>query len=200
MVQINKVYTKTGDKGETSLVGGRRVPKDDQRIEAYGTIDELNSILGVARSLSLRENQSGQWDQFHQVLLAIQQKLFDIGSELATHHEDDYPGKITADPQNTSWLEGLIDQLNDRLSPLQSFVLPGGELLNGYLHQARTVCRRAERETLRFNRNSPVNPNLIAFLNRLSDLLFVLARWVCYQKESAETLWQPESDLPVFDF
>ena len=199
MVKINKVYTKTGDKGETSLVGGRRVAKDEQRIESYGTVDELNSIVGVVRSLSLQEDSGEIWEGFRRVLQTIQQKLFDIGSELATHQEDTYKGQIKATQLNVAWLEGIIDKINQKTEPLESFVLPGGEMINAFLHQARTVCRRAERQVIRFGRSAPVNPQLLAFLNRLSDLFFVLARWVCLQKKVPETLWQPEIALPSWD-
>ena len=196
MVKINKVYTRTGDKGETSLVGGRRAPKDDIRIESYGTVDELNSVIGVVRSLAINEKTDSQWDQFCLILRSIQQKLFDIGSELATHEKDSYEGQILASEKNVIWLEQMIDNLNKDLEPLQSFVLPGGDLINAHLHQARTVCRRAERLVVQLGRNRQINPQIKAFLNRLSDLLFVLARWVCLKKNQAETFWEPESQLP----
>ncbi len=195
MVQINKVYTRTGDKGETSLVGGRRAPKDDARIESYGTVDELNSIIGIARTLALRE-EGFQWERFCLILRTVQQKLFDLGSELATHQDDAYDGQITASRENVDWLEQIIDTLNRELEPLQSFVLPGGDPINAHLHQARTVCRRGERQVIRFAKNEEINPNIMAFLNRLSDLLFVMARWVCFKKRVPETLWQPDIKLP----
>jgi cob(I)alamin adenosyltransferase len=195
MVTINKVYTRTGDKGETSLVGGRRTPKDDARIESYGTIDELNSIIGIARSLALQEDGS-QWEKICLILRTIQQKLFDLGSELATHKDDAYEGQIMASKESVIWLEELIDTLNKDLEPLQSFVLPGGDMINAHLHQARTVCRRAERMVIRFARNETINPQIIAFLNRLSDLFFVMSRWVCFKRQQKETLWQPDMGLP----
>lgn len=199
MVKINKVYTKTGDKGETSLVGGRRILKDDRRIESYGTIDELNTVIGIARSFILKESKENKWQRMTLILQAIQQKLFDLGSELATHEEDKYEGQIVASSKNVKWLESLIDQINSNLDPLESFVLPGGDPINAYLHQARTVCRRAERQTLRFSRTTEINPQIIAFLNRLSDLLFVLARWASYQSGAGETLWQPDLELPNWE-
>ena len=199
MVTINKVYTRTGDKGETSLVGGRRLHKDHIRIECYGTTDELNTIIGVVRTLALEKPETAEWQKLIEILQAIQQKLFDIGSELATHHEDSYEGQILASETDVSWLEELIDNMNQTIDPLKSFVLPGGSLINAHLHQARTVCRRAERLVIRLNREDPVNPFARKFLNRLSDLLFVMARWVSHQKGEAETLWQPNLSLPSWD-
>lgn len=199
MVTINKVYTRTGDKGETSLVGGRRLDKDHIRIECYGTTDELNTIIGVVRTLALEKPETAEWQKLIEILQAIQQKLFDIGSELATHHEDSYEGQILASETDVSWLEELIDNMNQTIDPLKSFVLPGGNLINAHLHQARTVCRRAERLVIRLNREDPVNPFARKFLNRLSDLLFVMARWVSHQKGEAETLWQPNLSLPSWD-
>lgn len=196
MVTINKVYTRTGDKGETSLVGGRRLPKDHVRIETYGTTDELNTVLGLARSLVLQEEQTSDWRNFEEILRAIQQKLFDLGSELATHEEDAYPGQLKMVETDVLWLETTIDALNSQLPPLRSFVLPGGSTLNAQLHQARTVCRRAERLVIRLSAEAPINPYLRIFLNRLSDLLFVMARWASKRLGVLETLWQQKSALP----
>jgi cob(I)alamin adenosyltransferase len=198
MVTINKVYTRTGDKGETSLVGGRRLAKDHLRIESYGTVDELNAIVGIARSLILEQKSFAHRQQTGEVLQGIQQKLFDLGSELATHAEDFYEGQIKAVESDVKWLEQLIDTLNAKIEPLKSFVLPGGNLINAHLHQARTVCRRAERLVIRFSKDETTNPYLIKFLNRLSDLFFVLARWVSHELKVPETLWQPNTELPVF--
>ncbi len=198
MVTINKVYTRTGDKGNTSLVGGRRLAKDHVRIESYGTVDELNTVIGVVRSLVLEQEPAAHWNKLSEILLVIQQKLFDIGSELATHSDDSYEGQITAEESDIQWLEGLIDALNEKIEPLKSFVLPGGNLINAHLHQARTVCRRAERLVIRFARDEMTNPNVRRFLNRLSDLFFVLARWVSHKTEIPETLWKPNSKLPTW--
>ncbi len=198
MVKITKVYTRKGDKGQTNLVGGREIPKDDQRIEAYGTVDELNSILGIVRSLLIEENLD-KWSLLLAVLQAIQQKLFDLGSELATHVDDEYEGQIKIIPKDITWLETIIDRINQDLPDLESFVLPGGYSVNAFLHQARTVCRRAERQTIRLNRQNEINPATISFLNRLSDLLFVLARWVSAQKQISETLWQPGLKKPDWE-
>ncbi len=198
MVTINKIYTKTGDKGETSLVGGRRLPKDNIRIESYGTVDELNTIIGIVRSFVEADDELRQIEQLSKVLLAIQQKLFDLGSELATHQDDSYEGQIKASENEVKWLESIIDHLNQDLQPLKSFVLPGGNQVNAYLHQARTVCRRAERRVIQLSHQTPINPMIQAFLNRLSDLMFAMARWVSKQKNIPETLWQPKLELPVW--
>jgi cob(I)alamin adenosyltransferase len=198
MVTINKVYTRTGDKGETSLVGGRRLPKDHVRIETYGTTDELNSVIGLARALVFQEEHTTDWHSFEEILQAIQQKLFDLGSELATHEADSYPGQIKMEESDVLWLESLIDALNSQLPSLQSFVLPGGTLLNAQLHQARTICRRAERLVIRLNAEATVNPYLKMFLNRLSDLLFVMARWASKRSANPEPLWRPKSTLPAW--
>ncbi len=198
MVTINKVYTRTGDKGDTSLVGGRRMAKDNVRIESYGTVDELNSIIGIVRSLVLERQPADHWKRLSEILLAIQQKLFDVGSELATHSDDSYEGQIISKESDVQWLEGLIDALNEKIKPLKSFVLPGGNLINAHLHQARTVCRRAERLVIHFSRDELTNPNIKMFLNRLSDLLFVMARWVSHQMNIPETLWKPNSTLPTW--
>ena len=198
MVTINKVYTRTGDKGNTSLVGGRRLAKDNIRIESYGTVDELNTVIGVVRSLVLEQKSADHWDKLSEILLVIQQKLFDIGSELATHSDDSYEGQVTAEESDIQWLEALIDNLNEKLDPLKSFVLPGGNLINAHLHQARTVCRRAERLVIRFARDELTNPNIRLFLNRLSDLFFVLARWVSHEQNVPEVLWKPNIELPTW--
>lgn len=199
MVKITTVYTRKGDKGETSLVGGRRIAKTDLRLESYGTLDELNSIVGICRSMALEYETEKEWNRFCLILQMIQQKLFDLGSELATHEEDAYEGQITTGEKDVKWLERVIDFLNSRLEPLNSFLLPGGDLLNAHLHQARTVCRRAERQIIRLAETDSLNKQVLSFINRLSDLLFVLSRWVCQKKEVAETFWQPDSSLPEWD-
>ena len=146
MVRITKVYTRSGDKGDTGLVGGKRIPKDHPRIGSYGTVDELNSIVGLCRSFLAQKESSVRRDKLDLVLEAIQQKLFDMGSELATLPGTEYEGQITLQPEDAEWLEEIIDAMNEDLEPLQSFILPGGTPLNAFLHQARTVCRRAERD------------------------------------------------------
>ena len=196
MVRITKVYTRSGDKGDTGLVGGKRIPKDHPRIESYGTVDELNSVVGLCRSFLAQKESSVRRDKLDLVLEAIQQKLFDMGSELATLPGDEYEGQITLQPEDAEWLEEIIDAMNEDLEPLRSFILPGGTPLNAFLHQARTVCRRAERDVIRLSREEEVNPEVIKYLNRLSDFLFVAGRWVTATLGEQETLWQPGKAQP----
>ena len=190
-IRITKVYTKTGDNGETDLVGGKRVPKDSLRIEAYGTIDELNSVLGVARVFNEESLNAGEAHQFlDEVLCRIQDELFDLGSELATPPETFQQGMYRVGEDQVSRLEEWIDHCQKDLEPLKSFILPGGGRIGAYLHQCRTVCRRAERDILRLSRKEEVNPTVIRYLNRLSDLFFVLSRWIAKQSGEREYLWQ----------
>ena len=130
MVKITKVYTRTGDTGQTGLVGGKRLPKDHPRIEAYGSVDELNSVLGIVLSFLVQKDASKRRDKLELILEAIQQKLFDMGSELATLPGDEYVGQITLQAEDAKWLEEIIDAMNDELQPLKSFILPGGTSLN----------------------------------------------------------------------
>lgn len=190
-IRINRVYTRAGDKGETALVGGKRVPKDSPRIEAYGTIDELNSIVGLARVFNgerLRKGEGHRW--LDEVLRRIQNELFDLGSELATPEGAVYEGMFSFSEREVTELERLIDKCQKELEPLKSFVLPGGGRVGGFLHQCRTVCRRAERRILALSRVEPVNPCSIKYVNRLSDLFFVLSRWVGKRLGEKEYLWQ----------
>ncbi len=196
MVKITKVYTRTGDTGQTGLVGGKRLPKDHPRIEAYGSVDELNSVIGLALSFLAKKGASKRREKLGLILEAIQQKLFDIGSELATLPGDEYEGQITLQAENVVWLEEIIDAMNEELQPLKSFILPGGTSLNAFLHQARTVCRRAERDILKLNQIDLVNPEIIKYINRLSDFLFVAGRWVTETLGETETLWQPGKSSP----
>lgn len=191
MVRITKVYTRGGDKGETSLVGGKRVPKDSPRIEAYGTIDELNSVVGLARVFNEENLEAGDAHRFlDKVLCQIQDELFDLGSELATPPEYFKKGMYRVGEEEIQRIERWIDQCQKELEPLKSFVLPGGGRIGAYLHQCRTVCRRAERDILRLSREEDVNPNVIKYVNRLSDLFFVLSRWIAKQTGEPERLWQ----------
>ena len=200
MVRITKVYTRSGDKGDTGLVGGKRIPKDHPRIGSYGTVDELNSIVGLCRSFLAQKESSVRRDKLDLVLEAIQQKLFDMGSELATLPGTEYEGQITLQPEDAEWLEEIIDAMNEDLEPLRSFILPGGTPLNAFLHQARTVCRRAERDVIRLSREEEVNPEVIKYLNRLSDFLFVAGRWVTATLGEQETLWQPGKAQPEWEW
>jgi len=191
MIRITRVYTRTGDKGETGLVGGKRVAKDSPRIEAYGTIDELNSIAGLARAFNAERLKQGAAHRFlDEVLGKIQDELFDLGSELATPAESAYEGMYRVGEKEVKRIEELIDQCQKDLAPLNSFVLPGGGKIGALIHQCRTVCRRAEREILRLSRMEQLSEWPLKYVNRLSDLFFVLARWAGKQTGEKEILWQ----------
>ena len=191
MVRINRVYTRKGDRGNTSLVGGRSVPKDDLRVESYGTVDELNSVLGIVRCFNAEKPASPRRDGFDKILQAVQQRLFDLGSELATLPEDRYEGQVTIDEADVRWLEQVIDTMNAELQPLQSFILPGGGTVSAFLHQARAVCRRAERIAVSLAREQEIGAQVVPYLNRLSDALFVFSRWVAATLGEREVLWEP---------
>jgi len=185
MVRINKIYTRTGDGGKTHLVGGSEIDKDDPRVETYGTIDELNAWIGTCRTEAIAQNRS----PFPDYLSCISQDLFDIGAELATPKENRWEGMILMQEGSATILEGWIDSLVEGIPPLTSFVLPGGTQLNSYLHIARTVCRRAEREIVRFSKIEKINPHIVVYINRLSDLLFAMSRFESFKSNSPEFLW-----------
>jgi len=190
-IRITRVYTRTGDRGETDLVGGKRVPKDSPRIDAYGTIDELNSVVGIARVFNGESLAAGEAHEFLDgVLCQIQDELFDVGSELATPPEFFQDGMYRVSAEEVKKLEKLIDQCQKELEPLKSFILPGGGRIAAYLHQCRTVCRRAEREILRLSRAEELSEWPLKYVNRLSDLFFVLSRWIGKQTGEREYLWQ----------
>jgi len=179
-----KIYTKTGDKGDTSLFGGQRVPKDALRIEAYGTVDELNSILGVALAATSDE-------RIHTVLTQVQNQLFDLGADLATPRLSRGTKIRRIESKDANQLEKTIDSLNSSLKPIRSFILPGGSALAAQVHVARAVCRRAERAVVRLSRNEDIGGGIIVYLNRLSDLLFVLARYANHVAGVQEIAWKP---------
>lgn len=187
-VALNRIYTRRGDAGETSLVGGQRVPKDNLRIDCYGTVDELNSFLGMARVSAL---EHAALLPLAEILLRVQHELFNLGSILATLPADVHPKQPRVTEVEVEQLEAEIDQYNAPLEPLRSFVLPGGSRVNAELHAARTVCRRAERLAVALARLEPVPPEAIHYLNRLSDALFVWSRWVNHALAVPETLWEP---------
>ncbi|MFI5176666.1 MAG: cob(I)yrinic acid a,c-diamide adenosyltransferase [Terriglobia bacterium] len=192
-MRITKVYTRTGDKGETGLVGNRRVAKDSRRIEAYGIVDELNSILGVARAFNLKFSQHvAPKVRLEKELKKIQNELFVVGSDLATRVEDRWDKMPLVEQRHIDALESLMDELEKELNPLEEFILPGGGLVAGQLHQARTVCRRAERACVALRREEPIGDFLIPYLNRLGDALFVLARWISHCEGEPETMWERE--------
>jgi cob(I)alamin adenosyltransferase len=190
-IRITRVYTRTGDRGETALVGGRRVPKDAPRIEAYGAVDELNAVIGLARVFNAERLANGDAPQWlDETLRRLQNQLFDLGSELATPEDAAYEGMYRVGQADVTELERLIDRCQKELRPLKSFVLPGGGRVGAFLHQARTVCRRAEREILRLSRVEPLPEWPLRYVNRLSDLLFVLSRWVARRLGEPEYLWE----------
>jgi cob(I)alamin adenosyltransferase len=182
---INRVYTRRGDAGQTSLAGGQRLPKNDLRIEAYGAVDELNSFIGLARE-SARE-----LPELYEILGRVQHELFNLGSLLATMPEDLHPKQARITTADSEQLEREIDRMNEGLPPLRSFVLPGGSRLNAELHICRTVCRRAERVMVALDAQAPVDAAGLKYLNRLSDALFVWSRWASQQLGVPEILWEP---------
>jgi cob(I)alamin adenosyltransferase len=185
MPRLTRIYTKTGDAGMTGLGGGQRVPKDSRRVETYGTVDELNSQIGVALSVGLCERLAAELPQ-------IQNELFDLGSDLATPASSQARHPVpTVEARHIERLEALIDELNDVVGPLANFLLPGGSLGAAQLHVARTVCRRAERQATALARDEPIGPTVLPYLNRLSDALFVMARYENHQRGMTEPLWHP---------
>jgi cob(I)alamin adenosyltransferase len=188
MPRITKVYTRQGDRGETRLVGGQTLPKDDVRIEAYGTVDELGAALGVV--LALGDGAVGE--RCREMLTRVQNDLFHMGSMLATHEDDRerFPGP-SIEARHVETLEGWIDEVNGALPPLENFVLPGGTEAAARLHVARCVCRRAERRTVTLGRQAPgeATARAVTYLNRLSDLLFVLSRDENHRTGTPEVLW-----------
>ena len=180
-----KIYMKTGDRGETSLYGGKRLPKDNPRIDAYGAVDELNSCIGICRSL----NSSQELDR---ILDDIQRSLFTLGADLATPLSEGKPTPVRIQEQDVTRLEDVIDRIDPTLEPLRNFILPGGSRSAAMLHCARTVCRRAERAAVRLMREEDVGEIPVKYLNRLSDALFVLARWVNALAGTKEVRWDRE--------
>ena len=198
MVRINKVYTRTGDGGNTSLVGGGQVGKDHPQVDCYGTVDELNAAFGLARAFNATEPAHPRREGLERLLQFLQQRLFDLGGELATpppeegtSKEDAPARKSTFTTEEITWMEGVIDTFNEELEPLRSFILPGGGVVAAQLHQARTICRRAERMAVSLARQQALPGQAVPYLNRLSDLLFVMSRWVAIHLEGGEKLWEP---------
>src|SRR5579872_448069 len=189
---LNRIYTKRGDTGETSLAGGQRVPKDSLRIESYGTVDELNSFIGAA-CLSAEEliSRDPRFSLLAVILRRVQHELFNLGSILATKAEDVHPKQPRITETEVRQLENEIDAMNDELSPLRSFVLPGGSRLSVELHACRTICRRAERILVALTRQEQVPKEAVQYINRLSDALFVFSRWVNHALRVPEVLWEP---------
>jgi cob(I)alamin adenosyltransferase len=185
MVFLSRIYTKGGDAGDTGLGDGSRVPKDHPRVAAYGGVDELNAVLGLLLAQCPDLSEAA-------LIRGIQNDLFDVGADLCLPQPaDETPGQhCRVRPEQATRLESAIDRLNEPLAPLKSFILPGGSLAAAWCHLARTVCRRAERDVVTLARSETINPQVIVYLNRLSDLLFVLAR-VCNGGGKNDVLWVP---------
>ena len=179
--RLSKIYTRTGDKGDTGLGDGSRVNKDHIRVEAFGTVDELNSIIGMVLAHDIPESITEPFN-------LIQHHLFDLGGELCI------PGHTALDESYISFLENTLDELNENLPNLKEFILPAGGKATSTCHLARTVCRRAERRVVTLAKNETVSPHSISYLNRLSDLLFVVARVLARHENGSEVLWKPYQD------
>ncbi len=198
-ITINRVYTKKGDSGDTALVGGQRVPKDDARIDAYGTVDELNAFVGVARESLLREmvtapkENAEAGEALATTLRRVQHELFNLGSILATLPADVHPKQPRVTTADVERLEEEMDACQEQLPILRSFVLPGGSRSNADLHVCRTVCRRAERLCVSLARQTEVDPTSITYLNRLSDAFFVWSRYAALLLGTGELLWEPDA-------
>ena len=187
-VALNRIYTRQGDKGETRLAGGQRVPKDSARIECYGTVDELNSVVGVACVSAAEEPKLAE---LVTILRRVQHELFNLGSMLATLPADVHAKQARITAADVTQLEREMDQANTELPALRSFVLPGGTRISAELHVCRTVCRRAERLLVKMTREEETPEEALQYLNRLGDALFVWSRWVNARMGMAEVLWEP---------
>lgn len=190
-MRITKVYTRTGDAGKTRLAGGQQVWKDSLRVEAYGAVDELNASIGVVRVINADTKEESQAArQLEEELRWVQNKLFDVGSILATAPGQTFKNMPQVAAQDVLRLEKLMDRCQNELEPLKEFILPGGGKVSAFLHQARTICRRAERVCVALSKSEPVDSTIIKFVNRLSDTLFVLGRWVAKTQGEPEFLWE----------
>jgi cob(I)alamin adenosyltransferase len=190
-IRLSRIYTRTGDKGTTALVGGKRVPKESGRLESYGTVDELNSIVGIVRTylMEYKDRLGDDYEWYSEMLRRIQNELFDVGSELATPPDGEYEGMHKMGAGEVTQLEEEMNRMEKDLEPLKSFTLPGGGVLNAFLHQARTVCRRAERVLWRVKREEEIGDQVIIYINRLSDHFFVQSRWIAKRLGESEFLW-----------
>lgn len=190
-IRITKVYTRRGDQGDTDLVGGVRTGKDAPRIDAYGTVDELNAAVGVVRAFNAAERmRHDACATLDDILRRLQSELFDLGAELATPPSAFMEGMHVVGDVEVKALETIMDRCQKDLAPLTSFILPGGGRTSALLHVARTVCRRAERDVLRLMRHENISTGPLRYLNRLSDLLFVLSRWIGHHLDEREYLWE----------
>ena len=190
-ILINKVYTKSGDKGQTYLVGGKKIAKDDIRICSYGEIDELNAYIGGCRQLIVEKSDNSEFKKLSNILYRIQNELFNLGNMLATLDEDIKKGMPRIEDSHIKKMENEIDYFNENLPDLKSFVLPGGSQLNIWFHISRTLCRRCERTVVSLSQKESVDDIIVKYLNRLSDGLFVWSRWVNVMQSHPEVSWNP---------
>lgn len=203
MPKLTRIYTRTGDAGTTGLVGGQRVKKNALRIEAYGTVDELSSIIGLARAALHQVESHGANDQSKAAALDVdawlawtQDVLFNLGSDLATLSENRWEGMPLVGAADATALERSIDACQRDLTPLDNFIHPGGSYPGAFLHQARTVARRAERLLVTLSESEPVTPEVLVYMNRLSDALFVWSRWINHALGQSEHLWRADTKPP----
>ena len=190
-ILINKVYTKSGDKGQTYLVGGKKIAKNDIRICSYGEIDELNAYIGGCRQLIVEKSDNSEFKKLSNILYRIQNELFNLGNMLATLDEDIKKGMPRIEDSHIKKMENEIDYFNENLPDLKSFVLPGGSQLNIWFHISRTLCRRCERTVVSLSQKESIDSAIIKYLNRLSDGLFVWGRWVNVIQAYSEVVWNP---------
>jgi cob(I)alamin adenosyltransferase len=193
MIRLNRIYTRAGDAGNTRLVGGQKVLKDDARIEAFGTVDELSACLGLVRCALGAPGAPAEAAALDAILRRVQNELFNLGSDLATLPEDRHPARPVVEARHVARLEQEMDAWNESLPELRSFVLPGGGFVAAYLHLARTVCRRAERRLVTLAAHPPAADQNLPYLNRLSDALFVMSRHASRIYREPEPLWEPEN-------
>ncbi|HVA38713.1 MAG TPA: cob(I)yrinic acid a,c-diamide adenosyltransferase [Candidatus Dormibacteraeota bacterium] len=196
MPKLTRIYTRTGDAGTTGLVGGQRVPKDHLRIECYGTVDECSSTIGLARRALAEREGHGHARTLDAWLAWTQDVLFNLGADLATLKENRWEGMPLVQQRDIDFLERAIDRAQQDLEPLANFIHPGGSYPGGFLHVARTICRRAERLLARLQREDQLDPLPLKFVNRLSDALFVWARWINHDLGEPEHLWNPKTEPP----
>ena len=191
-IRISKVYTRSGDQGETSLVGAKKISKDDPRICSYGEIDELNAYIGGCRQIIIDLNlKHKDIKKILSILYRLQNELFNLGNMLATLDEDIYEGMPRVEKEHIYKMEKDIDYFNKDLPSLKSFVLPGGSQINIWFHISRTLCRKCERTVVALSKKESINPIIIKYLNRLSDGLFVWSRWINVIQSNPEVVWNP---------
>ena len=198
-LRLSKIYTRGGDKGTTALVGGKRIDKSDPQLEVYGTVDELNTHVGMLRTLMLNPEHLEKLCYAVEGLKDIQNRLFDVGSILATPPGTTYEGMPRVEPEKIQSLEVAIDHMNEHLPELASFTLPGGGVVNAQAHICRTVCRRLERILRRWEGAASIAPEIMIYINRLSDYFFVLSRWASLQLGEDEFLWETPLRRPKND-